>query len=91
MKKVFIAALLFVAIAFTVANIKNTPTSEASGKEQACINSGGAVRMSACCKSAGNFPNICLVGACGCAPQHSHEVEICECPEGKCFDGTACV
>ena len=91
MKKIFIAGLLFVAIALTVAGINKTPGSEASEKEQACIDSGGTVRMSACCISSGEFPNLCLIGACGCAPEHSQEVKICECPEGKCFDGTACI
>ena len=62
-----------------------------TGKEQACINSGGTVGTSMCCKSASDFPNNCLIGACGCAPINSHEVKVCNCPQGKCFDGNACV
>jgi len=62
-----------------------------SGTEQACINSGGTVGTSLCCKSTGDFPNNCLIGACGCAPTYSHEVKVCNCPTGKCFDGSKCV
>jgi len=62
-----------------------------SETEQSCINSGGTVGTSLCCKSAGDFPDTCLVGACGCSPENSHSVKICECPEVKCFDGNECV
>ena len=61
-----------------------------SGKEQSCIDSGGTVRMSLCCMSTDDFPNMCLIGACGCSPENSHEVKVCDCPEGKCFDGNSC-
>ncbi|ODS39279.1 MAG: hypothetical protein A7316_05940 [Candidatus Altiarchaeales archaeon WOR_SM1_86-2] len=60
-------------------------------KEQACIDSGGTVRTGLCCKSVGDFPNTCTIGACGCSPENSHEVKICDCGEGKCFDGSTCV
>ncbi|MGC9310308.1 MAG: hypothetical protein ACP5E4_01135 [Candidatus Aenigmatarchaeota archaeon] len=56
-----------------------------------CINSGGVVTTSLCCKSAGAFPNTCVIGACGCSPENSHEVDFCECGGGKCFDGQKCV
>jgi len=59
--------------------------------EQACINSGGTVRTSLCCLSTGDFPNMCLIGPCGCSPENSHEVKICECPEDQCFDEISCV
>ena len=62
-----------------------------SVKDQACLNSGGIVGTSLCCKSANDFPNNCLIGACGCSPTNSHEVKTCECPSGKCFDGNSCV
>jgi len=62
-----------------------------SGKEQACINSGGTIGTSLCCTSVGDFPNTCQTGACGCAPKYSHEVQVCNCPEGKCFNGNTCV
>jgi hypothetical protein len=59
--------------------------------EQSCLDSGGTVATSSCCESTSNFPNLCLVGACGCSPTSSHEVNICSCEEGKCFDGNECV
>ncbi|MBN2517462.1 MAG: hypothetical protein JXB14_01315 [Candidatus Altiarchaeota archaeon] len=57
----------------------------------ACTDSGGTIEKAMCCKSAGDFPNLCLIGACGCGPADSHEVDICNCGEGKCWDGEACV
>ena len=61
------------------------------GVEQGCTSSGGTISATLCCESADDFPNSCLVGACGCAPTSSHEVKTCECPAGKCFDGSRCV
>ena len=63
----------------------------AYAKEQACVNSGGSVVTSSCCLSAGDFPNLCLIGACGCSPDNSHEVKTCDCGEGGCFNGTSCL
>lgn len=60
-----------------------------SEKEKACLDSGGQISVASCCS--GNFPNICLIGACGCSPANSHKVKICDCGEGKCFDGQKCV
>jgi hypothetical protein len=48
---------------------------------------GGAV----CCLSSGDFPSGCMIGACGCSAENSHAVKTCSCPQGKCFNGTACV
>jgi len=31
------------------------------------------------------------LGACGCPPDASHEVRVCDCAAGSCFDGTRCV
>jgi heat shock protein HslJ len=56
-----------------------------------CTRSGGTVGSASCCGLAGDFPNTCLVGACGCAPEKSHPVEVCQCPPGQCFDGRSCV
>jgi hypothetical protein len=59
-----------------------------------CEKSGGTVESRLCCKSVGNFPNLCLVGACTCGPQDSHEVLVCQCPEGFCWtgaDGGGCI
>lgn len=60
-------------------------------KEAACIASGGTVQTSKCCGATGDFPNLCAVGACGCAPQYSKDTKVCSCPSAKCFDGAACV
>ena len=61
--------------------------------EQACINSGGTVISSLCCKMTNDFPNMCLIGPCGCSPENSHEVKICDCGERRCWDSEeiACV
>jgi len=59
--------------------------------EQACVNSGGQVSTSLCCKATGDFPNLCLIGPCGCSPDNSHQVKICDCGPDKCFNGSECV
>ncbi len=59
--------------------------------EQYCIDSGGTISTSLCCKSATDFPNLCLIGACGCSPENSHQVKVCDCGIDKCFDGEKCV
>jgi len=64
---------------------------ELSEKEQTCVDAGGEVLTSLCCKTTSDFPNLCLVGPCGCSPTNSHEVKICDCGEEKCFDGNTCV
>ncbi len=56
-----------------------------------CIDSGGTVSTSMCCGSVGDFPNMCLIGACGCAHDFSHEVKTCDCGLDRCFDGNVCV
>jgi len=61
-----------------------------SAAELGCIASGGTVTTANCCESAGDFPNSCAIGACGCAPEYSHPVKICGCGD-RCFNGTACV
>ncbi|NQU83003.1 MAG: hypothetical protein HQ539_03565 [Parcubacteria group bacterium] len=63
--------------------------SELSEAEQACMDSGGEVTTALCCETTEDFPNSCLIGACGCSPDNSHEIKICECQEG-CFDGEKC-
>jgi hypothetical protein len=58
--------------------------------EQGCIDSGGTVSTSNCCKATTDFPNLCPIGACGCSPDYSHEVKTCDCGPDKCFNGTKC-
>jgi hypothetical protein len=58
---------------------------------ESCIQSGGTVSTGLCCQAVESFPNTCTIGACGCAPDASHEVAICICPTNTCFDGENCV
>jgi len=60
-------------------------------QEQACMNSGGTVTIAMCCENTDDFPNLCLIGPCGCSPENSHEVKICDCGPDECFDKTGCV
>jgi len=59
--------------------------------ESKCINSGGKISTSLCCKLTNDFPNSCLIGACGCSPENSNQVKVCDCGEGRCFDGEKCI
>ncbi len=68
----------------------NPPPPPVDPMEQACLASGGTVDTGSCCQSVGDFPNTCLIGACGCSPDYSHDVKVCQCPEGSCFDGQGC-
>ncbi|MCX6776958.1 MAG: serpin family protein [Candidatus Micrarchaeota archaeon] len=55
--------------------------------ENQCVGMwGGNVTNLLCCGSVGDFPNTCLIGACGCSPSNSHEVKACDCGEGRCWD-----
>ena len=67
-----------------------SPGPQPTEQEKVCLDSGGALTTANCCQSASDFPNLCLIGPCGCAPEYSHEIKICECPNG-CWDGTKCV
>jgi hypothetical protein len=67
-----------------------TPTATPDAAALACRNSGGVTASRQCCVSAGDFPNTCRLGACGCAPSASREAIVCQCASG-CFDGTGCV
>ena len=58
--------------------------------EQSCIDSGGTVTTAMCCESTDDFPDDCAIGACGCAPEYSHEVKLCNCGEESCFNGEKC-
>lgn len=90
-KKIIFAVLIIVIIVvagyFAYSGMGNK---NVSGLEIACKNSGGVVSSAMCCGSASDFPNLCLIGACGCSPENSHEVKICDCGQDKCFDGASC-
>lgn len=67
--------------------VSDTPL---SAEEQACIDGGATLSTSLCCLSTEDYPNTCLIGACGCSPDNSHEVNICNCGPGKCWNGVTC-
>ncbi len=69
----------------------NKEDNDAVEKEKGCTDSGGTIITSSCCKSASELPNSCLIGACGCSPDNSHQVKVCDCGTGKCFNGKKCV
>jgi hypothetical protein len=83
-----IAGLIILAIVIVAAGFYLAPPS--NEQADACISSGGTVQKTLCCKATGDFPNLCSIGACGCAPDQSHEVLVCDCGEGRCFDGEKC-
>ena len=88
MKTLYIVIILVVIAAVAAASyLLAVPYAVA----QACAASGGTVTTSLCCLSSGNFPNSCLIGSCGCSLENSHQVTVCDCGEGKCWDGTTCV
>jgi len=66
------------------------PGPQPTEQEKVCLDSGGTITTGICCKSTGDFPNTCLIGACGCSLGNSKEVKICDCGDG-CWDGTKCV
>ena len=83
--------ILLTTLVFIIALSGCTGTVPEQAADQACAGSGGNVTAASCCLSASDFPNTCLIGACGCSPGNSHDVKTCDCGEGKCFNGTACV
>ena len=87
-KMLFAAVLVLVIIASGCVAPGGTG---ASDKEQKCTSSGGQVTNASCCTSSADFPDSCLMGACGCSPSDSHQIRTCDCGEGKCFDGDSCV
>ncbi len=60
-------------------------TTDSSGLEALCLSTGGTVDMVYCCRGTEALPNLCLVGACGCAPAASDMTPICQCPANTCF------
>lgn len=66
-------------------------TPEEDIKKRGCLISGGTITTSLCCESSSSFPNLCLIGACGCSPTNSHEIKACDCGEGSCFNGNKCI
>lgn len=89
-KKILIIIVLVIIIVagyFLYNKFFKPPFSE---EEKACVDSGGKLSTSLCCGQTKDFPNTCLIGACGCSPENSHEIKICDCGDG-CWNGTECV
>lgn len=51
-----------------------------------CLDSGGTVSTGSCCLAVGDFPDTCDVAPCACPPHVSHDVRVCECGNGRCFN-----
>jgi hypothetical protein len=51
-----------------------------------CASTGGTESTLLCCKSSGDFPDTCKIGACGCSPGNSRPVQSCLCPVNDCYD-----
>lgn len=92
MKKIIIVLVIIILVAVIggiVLLLKINNPSE-NQLETACKKSGGIVEISNCCMLVSDFPNNCAIGACGCSPEHSHEVKTCTCPDEWCWNGTKC-
>lgn len=87
---IVIVIIIVVGLGYWIYQSMTTPE-EPTEIEQACMDAGGEVITSLCCKATNDFPNTCLIGPCGCSPENSHEVKVCDCGPGKCFDGNKCV
>ena len=57
-----------------------------SGAAALCTSTGGTVTTGLCCSTQSDFPNLCTVGTCTCAPGNSKNVQKCDCGATKCFD-----
>jgi hypothetical protein len=51
-----------------------------------CLQTGGTESTRLCCLGAGPFPDTCRVGPCACPPDASHNMRVCECGVGRCYD-----
>ena len=93
MSKTIIAIIIIIIVAvlgYWIYQSAITPEG-LTEKEQACVNSGGEISTLLCCKATGDFPNLCLIGPCGCSPENSHQVKVCDCGPDKCFNGSECL
>lgn len=90
-KKVYLILIIIIGVVSIVGYLFYNQSESSNALEEACLSSGGKVITANCCASVDNFPNQCNVGACGCSPQESHEIKVCDCDSGKCFNGKKCV
>jgi len=64
---------------------KKNPTGGRTSMEQLCLDTGGQPSTASCCIGANDYPNLCLIGACGCSPDNSEITKVCDCL-GSCFN-----
>jgi len=88
-KKIIILIIIIIMAGLGYWIYQSVPVSQEI-KEKACLSSGGQITTSLCCNLTSNYPNLCLIGACGCPSGNSHQVKVCDCGEGKCFNGNRC-
>lgn len=70
---------------------KDGGVSDAAANNAAlCTATGGTIKTQTCCASTSDFPNSCLVGACGCDPATGHDISVCICPTGCFVPGEGC-
>lgn len=86
-----IAVIIIAGIGYWAYQQKPGELEQPSEAELACVSAGGEVSVSLCCKSTEDFPNLCLIGACGCSPENSRQVKVCDCGVDKCFNGDKCL
>jgi len=91
MKMAYVAIIIVIVAAVIAAIVYALMAPAGNAMQQACVSSGGTVSTQTCCKSATDYPNSCLIGACGCSPDNSKEVKACDCGEGRCWNGNACI
>lgn len=87
---IIILIIIVAVVLYLLFSQKGTIIPISGDAEAACVDSGGAVISSSCCALSDDFPNTCMIGACGCSPDNSKETKTCSCPENYCFDGTGC-
>jgi hypothetical protein len=63
-------------------------SSDATPLADLCLSTGGQVKSQLCCGSVSDYPNSCVPGPCGCAPENSHTISVCDCPGTTCFTPT---
>lgn len=91
LKKLLIIIIIIIVIAVIYWFLRPLGSEKLTEQEKACIDAGGNPGTMMCCELTPDFPNTCLIGPCGCAPENSHEIKVCHCGENKCFNGSKCV
>ena len=69
----------------------NNTISTIKTAEERCTDSGGYVTLTSCCEGVEDFPDLCVIGACGCSESSSIPIKTCNCGKGMCFNGYQCV